>query len=495
MNETSIDLALIWRLVRRRKTLLLLLLVVGAALGAASSFVLSPGYTSTTKVLLQGDRGVSEVPGEVQIATSLVVLNHTADDLQWGVTGAQLQGSVTANIADGNVLAISGSAPTPEMARQLADKATTEYVNFSNQIISDTANASANTTQKATAAIQQRIDDTTKEILQLQTSPALNAPGPEGDQVRAQLQQWQRAVTDATKQLEQLNSTSTTSALDATLRGATARLIEPATLPESRTSPTLVQLVLGGAAGFVILGVIAHLIALRTDRRMRRAQDMASVFGAPVLGVVGTDTRQPPPSSLIRRILHDDRRWAYHGLPVVDDARGRDARYHRLLRRLTATDDTPAEILAVVPIGDAAARGAVLDLALTAAVGPLPVALVTDDDEWAEQAQVAADERGVARLTAGAAVPDPGTALTFVVAPVSPDQPVLPELGETDGALLFVAVGTRTGWELAGIAGACADAGLLALGLVAVVPNDEGTGKADAAMALEPADKTLTGSA
>ena len=62
MNETSIDLALIWRLVRRRKAALLVLAVLGACVGAALSLVLSPGYVSTSKVLLQGSRNPNEVP-------------------------------------------------------------------------------------------------------------------------------------------------------------------------------------------------------------------------------------------------------------------------------------------------------------------------------------------------------------------------------------------------------------------------------------------------
>ena len=56
MNETSIGLALIGRLLRKRWVVFAVLAIVGACVGAASSLVLAPGYVSTAKVLLQGQR-------------------------------------------------------------------------------------------------------------------------------------------------------------------------------------------------------------------------------------------------------------------------------------------------------------------------------------------------------------------------------------------------------------------------------------------------------
>ncbi len=295
--------------------------------------MLSPGYVSTSKVLLQGTRSANELPGETQIATSLIVLNHVADDLNSGVTGNELQHHVSAVIGDGNVLVISGAAATPQAAQQLADKVTTEYVNFSTQIIADAANASTANTQKARQAIQQKIDDANKRITEIQATPGITAQGADGDQARAALQQQQVIVADATKQMEQIDSAADTASLSASLSGANARIIELATLPTQHAAPTSVQLVLGGAIGLALLGLLAHLIALRTDKRLRRAQDLAAAFGAPVLGLVDTTRSDAARPSLLRRVLHDDRRWAYTGNSVVDEGRGRDARYQRVLHR------------------------------------------------------------------------------------------------------------------------------------------------------------------
>ena len=498
MNETSIDLALIGRLIRRRSLTLGVLAILGVVLGAGLSFLLSPGYVSTSKVLLQGTRSANELPGETQIATSLIVLNHVAEDLNWGVTGSDLQGRVSAAIADGNVLVISGAAATPQAAQQLADKVTTEYVDFSTQIVTDAANASTANTQKARQVIQQKIDDANQRITAIQASTAITAQTPDGEQARASLQQQQVIVADATKQLEQIDNAADTASLSASLSGANARIIELATLPAAQASPTLVQLVLGGAVGLAVLGVLAHLIAFRTDKRLRRAQDLAASFGAPVLGLVRTARVVAARQSLLRRVLHDDRRWVSSGSSVIDDGRGRDARYQRVLHRLHA-DDGAATVLAVVPTDDPTALGALVDLAVAAATGPLPVALVTEDEEWAGRVSgVAAEHALGSQLTAGKAVPDPGSAFTIFVATVVATQPTVPDVGPTDGALLLTELGTRTSWELAGIAGACADAGQHVLGIVAVDPADDNGASGSAASAaavLSAPDTTLAGRA
>jgi capsular polysaccharide biosynthesis protein len=499
MNETSIDMALVWRLLGRRKAALLVLAVLGGCVGAALSLVLSPGYVSTSKVLLQGSRSLNEVSGETQIATSLIVLNHAADDLSWGIPGSQLQGQVSATITDGNVLNISGSAPTPTAAQQLTDKVTSEYVNFTSQIVSDAATASSDSTARARTTIQQKIDDANKRITEIQTSPAITSQSPDGEQARSDLQQQQRVVADATKQLDQLDEAAASAALNASLSGSSTRIIQLPILPTAHGSPTLLHLALGGAAAFALLGVLAHLIALRTDKRLRRAQDMAESFGAPVLGVVATRPAQADKPSLLKRLLHDDRRWAYRGVPVLDDVRGRDARYQRVLRRMLPLGRSAAEVVAVVPSGDQLALGALVGLAVAAAAGPVPVALITEDEAWAAEVTLAAEQHGVgSRLTAGPAVPDHGSALTIVVARMLATQPTVPDIGATDGLLLLVEVGTRTSWELAGIAGACVDAGQPLLGVVAVVPTDEpGTGASSgsALSALDAADTTMAGSA
>jgi capsular polysaccharide biosynthesis protein len=495
MNETFINLALIWRLVRSRWVVLLFLAIVGAGLGAALSPVLSPGYVSTAKVLLQGDRSSSDAAGETQIATSLILLDHVADKLPGGLTGRQLADRVSAELADGNVLVINGAGPTPPEAQQLTDTLTNEYIGFAAQIIADATNAMASNTKQARTVIQQKIDDANKQITAIQASPVVTAPGPDGDRARSDLEEQQRIVGDATKDLEKLDSASEIAALNATLRGANARVIQLASLPLAVAPPSPLQLVLVGMAALVVLGVLGHLVAMRNDKRLRRAQDMADAVGAPMLGILGaspTPVRVRP--SLVRRILSDDRRWVSPGHTVLDNGRARDVRYLRLLHRL-APDDRPAQILAVVPDGDDLALNALVDLGVVAAEGGATVALVTDTEAVIARATNAAEGRGVeSRFTAGSDAGTPAASLTILLAQVAASQPTVAETEAADAALLLVEVGTRTGWELAGIAGACVDAGQPLLGLVAVIPADhQRTDEITGLMTFDSDCATVTG--
>ena len=136
-----------------RWTVLAALAVLGAILGAGASLLLSPGYLSSSKVLLQGSREKDALPGEAQIATSLVVLDRTATALNWGVSGNDLQGVVSAAVLDGNVIQIRATASTPERAQQLTDRATLEYIRFSTQIVSDAVAAFTDATSPRTMAV------------------------------------------------------------------------------------------------------------------------------------------------------------------------------------------------------------------------------------------------------------------------------------------------------------------------------------------------------
>jgi len=497
MNETSINLALIWRLVRSRWVVLLLLAIAGAGVGAAVSPVLSPGYVSTAKVLLQGTRTSSDVAGETQIATSLVVLDHVAEELRWGLTGSQLADRVTAEVGDGNVLVIKGAGPTPEEAQQLADKVTNEYVGFAAQIIADATNATTASTQQARTTIQRKIDDANKRITAIQASPVVTAAGPDGDQARADLQQQQRVVGDATKDLEQLDSAAETAALNATLQGANARVIQLASLPLAVSAPSPLQLVLAGMAALVLLGVFGHLVAMRADKRLLRAQDMADAVGAPVLGILGMSPSSVlVKPSFVRRVLLDDRRWVSSGLTVVEDDRARQMRFRRVLQRL-APAGRPTVVLAVVPEGDDLALNALIDLSLVAAEGGATVALVADAEAVIGMATSAAGQRDLgSRFTAGPDARTTAATFTILVAQVAARQPTMPDTDVIDAAVLLLEAGTLTGWELAGIAGACIDAGQPLLGLVTVVRSEHlQTGESSDLVALDTDDATMAGRA
>ena len=71
-NGDVLRLALIGQILRRRWRLLCVLAALGAAVGAAASLLWPPAYQSSSRVLLRGEFGKSQVLSEAQVAIEIV---------------------------------------------------------------------------------------------------------------------------------------------------------------------------------------------------------------------------------------------------------------------------------------------------------------------------------------------------------------------------------------------------------------------------------------
>lgn len=461
LSDDVMRLSVIGQIIRRRWRLLAALAAVGALLGVGASLLLSPGYRSVSSVLLQGPRDAEELLTETQIATSSVVLDRTAAALGGDSTGAGLRNSVRAEVRDGNVIQISGSAGSPERAQRLTDQLTQEYLTFSTQLVSGAPAAVDQVFQERRGTLQQRITETNQRINELQGSTGPSAA--EG----AELERLRAALTDATTELDDINKRERQTEAEAAFSRASIVVMEPASRPSSPAAPTLMHFVAGGALLFFLLGVFAHLVAARADRRLRGAPEIAAALGSPVVGSV--DVPDEPPaheqptghhhwSARLWRLVHADRPWATPQLPICGDDLDRDVRYRRVLARLRGAPDTVLRLLVLVPDDDTTAHRAVARLAVAAGVHGGPAAVLTDHADIARMVQATS---GNARLTVRpSADPVTGAHRTVLhIAAVSPTRPTVPGSGPVSGALLVLTAGTRTAWELVGVAEACSDAG------------------------------------
>jgi len=432
VSDDTVRLSTVGLLVRRRWRLLLAIAAVGALLGAVVSVLMPPKYVASTSALLQGPHKPDELKTETQVATSSVVLTRSAEALGGGLTTDELRQSVSAKVADGNVIAIKGTATTPERAQQIADRVAQEYVRFSIQLASDSGDVTAQTLRERREALQSQIAKTNDRITELSDAAAKNT-SVDSVQTRTELQNLRTELNDAMTKLD---------AADQASSQANIAIMGQAERPASPAAPTRVQLVAGGAFLFLLLGVFGHLAAAHRDRRLHDEPEIAAALGSPA--VAGVDVPDEPLAGAqaspvswrtrLLRLVSDGQPWNAPQLQPSGDVHSREVRYRRALAKIQGESGAVRRMLVLVPDDDAIARQAAAQLA--AAAGG-----TTD---------------GYGR-----------TPLRIVE--ISAARPTIPDIGDTSGGLgvaVILTAGTRTGWELVRIAEACADAGYDVLGTV-----------------------------
>ena len=414
--------------------------------------MLSPGYSASSKVLLKGQPDKNQLLTETQIAMSLVVLDHVADDLKWGTRGIDLQGAVTATVSDGNVIEIAGIAATPDRARALTDAAAAEYVAASTQILNDTRQASEGAERQRHDAAQKRVDDLRAQLATAQDQPVAPDAAAETDRLTGAVSAAQAELAEIDRQSAQRQDQPSSS--------GTATVLEKA-LDRGRAAPTPVQLVVGCAVAGAALGLYALLWSGRRGGRLTRDDQIAAALGAPVLANVtvasadlhdgdrtgGVASRQ----GRLAKLLGDGRDEA---VPEVDPQKpGETVRYRRALTRIGGTTMNRLRLVIVVPEDDQAAQVAVAVLAQVAATDRGPVRIVADDLGTAElyRRLIGSNQRVSVTRTGE----DESGDTVFRVVGVTPSRPTVPDALGDSGVLVVMGVGMRTAGELIDIAGAC----------------------------------------
>jgi capsular polysaccharide biosynthesis protein len=486
VGEDVVRLAVLGHLARVKWRLLVALAVVGALVGLGASALFSPGYESTSKVLLQEPRDEQAVLTEAELAVSQVVLDRAAADLGGGVSGLDLRDRVSAAVVGGNIVSLTGRGATPEQAQQLTQHATEEYVTFSTQVAADFATAADEVQNQHKTEVQQRIDDANAQIAKLQGAVTSNAPGTDGVAARAAIDQLRTTVTQGQQELDQIDGRIRDSQADGKVARASVNIIEPAVLPLSPSAPTLPQLVVAGAVLFALLGLLALLVARRRDARLRRPADIGAALGVAVVAavdvpdpaLVGTVEVAPTAHrSRADRLLREDvQRAALRA--ATTGARDPAAPYRRALSRLRGGSGRPVHLLALVPEDDAVARLATAGLVLAAAAEGIGATVTTEDEDFTKimERAVEAGGPGADRVTVSDSPPPPAhpdRALFRVVA-VPAGRPAVPEDDPTADAVVVLTAGTRIGWELFGLSTACTDAGRRLKGAVVVAAGGAG---------------------
>jgi hypothetical protein len=198
-------------------------------------------------------------------------------------------------------------------------------------------------------------------------------------------------------------------------------------------------------------------------------------------------------------LLRDDAQW----ISPAGGASGgwqADIRYERLLSKLRdQARSAHPRVLVVIADDDLRSRMAVVRLATVAAVDKTPVMVLTDDEEVAELIRAGAAGAEAERAPIGVGSSDdpaPADHLVLRVVAASPGRPIVPNCDGVMGALVALAIGSRSAWELVALAMACADAGHPVIGAVVVWPvRCTSTERPDLPTSTPSTDEAMAGSA
>ncbi|MFF3607021.1 Wzz/FepE/Etk N-terminal domain-containing protein [Streptomyces sp. NPDC002463] len=419
MSDDTIRLVTIGRILRRRRRLLTVVVLVGALVGYGTSLLIPPRYTTSASVLLPGAWEERELRTQAEVATSSVVIDRVASDLHWsGIGTTELKDRVTAKATEGNIIAISGTADTPERAQQLSDQVAAQFVAFAARIVGDNADPEA---AARLETLRQTVVQTSRRITELADASGTGR-SVESVQTRTELEGLRTSLQSAIEKLGQADPTSSK---------AHMVVMGPAARPTGEAPPTRPQLIAAGALLFFLVTVIGHLTAARMSRRLRTEGEIAGALGVALLGTVDVPgerhAHRPEgrgPRTWFRRLLGIDVRWDVPP-PRSGDEAGRQIRYRRVCARLRDRLPEPGGLLVVVPDGDP-----------------------------------------IAGRAAGELVTEAGGDPALRMVGVSVSEPMVPDRDDASGALVVLSAGQWTAAELAGIAEACADAGHEVVGVV-----------------------------
>jgi polysaccharide biosynthesis transport protein len=239
---------------RRNWLLLLICVLVVPAVALAYSLLQTPKYTSSASILFTDDLSESDAEREaatiLQLGSLEQIAARTANALpETGYSAGEISDKVEASPAGiSDVIEISATDPEPEVAAEIANE-------FADQFIVFRRSANRAKILEARSFVEAQIDQLTPEE---QESPAGEA-------------------------LEQR-------ARDFTVRAAAetgnVQVVQPATVPDSPSSPkTNLNVALGLLLG-LILGIGLSLLRDQLDRSLKEPEEVEEAFRLPILATI-----------------------------------------------------------------------------------------------------------------------------------------------------------------------------------------------------------------
>ena len=262
------------------------LAVVGLILGAGYAVMKPPPHAATVSILLVDDPNevpANEAATDIILAESLPVATAVVKQLGLSETPVAFASTYSVTSGTPQVLTISAKGATSDQAVQIASALATQFLKFRGQYeLGQQQEAATQLNQQVTTA-QQKVDSLNTQINQIkQTS---------GQSSGSNLSSLQKQLAAATTNLDQVEQyVSTTLATNQTTTQSMihgSQVLDAATPTKRSPTKTMLTYAIIGLIGGLALGAVIVIIGAITSDRLRRRDDIAYAFGAPVRLSVG----------------------------------------------------------------------------------------------------------------------------------------------------------------------------------------------------------------
>jgi capsular polysaccharide biosynthesis protein len=275
-----VSLSFIGAALRRRARLWRVLAVVGLVVGCGYYVAVPHAYQATVSVLLAdapGTDSTSQVQTDMALAQSAPVAAGVIRQLRLQGTPGSFLGRYTVTKVTDQVLLITVSAPTSNGAVQTASAVAGQFLKFRAQY--------GETQQRETdAQLDQQVSQAKQHLASITKQSKQVSSRATASNLRSQ-------ETDASNTLSQVElyaiqtKLSTQTATQQVIQGS--EVLNAASPVKSSRLAAIVLYAGGGLLGGLALGLAIVIIGAITSDRLRRRDDIAYAFGAPVRLSVG----------------------------------------------------------------------------------------------------------------------------------------------------------------------------------------------------------------
>jgi capsular polysaccharide biosynthesis protein len=301
-----VSLGFIVAALRRSSRLWCILAVVGLILGAGYIVARPPAHAAIVSVLLVDDptqNPVYEVQTDTALAESVPVAAGVVRQLGLRETPTSFASTYSVTATTNQVLTFSVKGPSTDAAVRIASALAKQFLDYRAQYEETQLQQTTGQLNQQVAQAQQTLDSVKSAISKVSSQPSTPAQQAQLSNLQAQ----RTAAENAVIQVQQYATATAANAQTVAQSMVDGSQVLNAAMPTKRSVPkTIVIYGIGGLIGGLALGMAIAIIGAVTSDRLRRRDDIAYAFGAPVRLSVGPLRKHrlpdlPRPAAIRRR--------------------------------------------------------------------------------------------------------------------------------------------------------------------------------------------------